>query len=284
MSKDSLVKERFINYVDKIILNNKLSHAYLIELDNYDKDLSYVYSFIKMILCDVSYNELSSCNNPIINQIDNNNYPDITIISTDNSVIKKGQLIDLQKEFSNKSLLNNKRIYIIFQSEKLNTSSANTILKFLEEPEDDIIAFLLTDNRYHVLDTLLSRCQVLSLKENNNIINSDDSDLDFLDCVINPHNFYIKYNYFIINIIPDKDIAKNKFINVENIIINYLNSKYCYHNDDNDFYILLDKVDNNKLINIISIIEEYIVKLDFNINYKLWLDAIFSRFVGGIYD
>ena len=55
---------------------------------------------------------------------------------------------------------------IIKETEKLNASSANTILKFLEEPEDGIIAILLTDNRYHVLDTILSRCQILSLKEN----------------------------------------------------------------------------------------------------------------------
>ena len=39
--------------------------------------------------------------------------------------------------------------YIIKNAERLNPSSANTILKFLEEPEDNIIAILLTNNRYN---------------------------------------------------------------------------------------------------------------------------------------
>ena len=64
-------------------------------------------------------------------------------------------------------------LFIIYNAEKLNTSSANTILKFLEEPEENIIAVLTTDNRYQVLDTILSRCQNLvfapNLKENKKI-------------------------------------------------------------------------------------------------------------------
>ena len=72
--------------------------------------------------------------------------------------------------------------------------SANTILKFLEEPEDDIIAFLVTDNRYHVIDTILSRCQILTLKDDFFTVEIDDQILDLLDCVMNPNNFFIKYN------------------------------------------------------------------------------------------
>ena len=58
-------------------------------------------------------------------------------------------------------------IYIIKNCEKLNSSSANCILKFLEEPEDDIIAILLTDNINMVLPTIKSRCQILNFKNNN---------------------------------------------------------------------------------------------------------------------
>ena len=43
------------------------------------------------------------------------------------------QLLELQKEYSNTSLLNNKRIYIIKNAEKMNQASGNTILKFLVE-------------------------------------------------------------------------------------------------------------------------------------------------------
>ena len=60
-------------------------------------------------------------------------------------------------------MLDNKLIYIIDPAEKLNPASANTILKFLEEPPEGIVAILITENKYNVLETIVSRCQCLSL-------------------------------------------------------------------------------------------------------------------------
>ena len=99
---ESIVKKKFIDYIDKIIDNGRISHAYLFEVDNYEEDLTYIYSFIKMILCKCKYDELKDNDNKIINLIDSNNYPDLYVIKPDGSSIKKGQLMDLQKEYSNK--------------------------------------------------------------------------------------------------------------------------------------------------------------------------------------
>lgn len=278
---ESLIKKNYLHYIDEIIKNKKVSHAYLIEVDNYNQDLVYVFDFIKMIICNLSYDELQNTSNKIINLIDNNNYPDIRVISSDTSIIKKSQMIDLQKEYSNKSLYSDKRFYIIKEAEKLNASSANTILKFLEEPEDGIIAILLTDNRYHVLDTILSRCQILSLKENEFDFSYSDEFADFLDCVLNPNNFFINYKNIFNNIIPDKNIAKEMLTDSENIIINYLNSLSLNVNFNEDLKYLFKNKSEEKLIYIISVIEEEIQKLSFNVNYKLWLDGLFCRLIGG---
>ena len=278
MAEKSLVKEHFIEYVDHLILKHRVSHAYLIEIDDYDKDMFYVYNFIKMILCDCTYHDLKTSNNPIIKQIDHNNYPDLRIVSSDTNVINKSMIIDLQKEFSNKSLLNGKRIYVILEAEKLNGYSANTILKFLEEPEDDIIAFLITKNRYRVIDTILSRCQKLSLKENTSVLKYDDNTLDFLKCVLNPNNFFIKYNYYIKSVFVDKNVMKEHLNLIENVIITYLENK---DNLQKEYQLLLSKKDLNELIRIISVIEDELPKLDFNVNFKLWIDSLFSRLIGG---
>ena len=275
MAGESIVKRKFIDYIDKIIDNGRISHAYLFEVDNYEEDLNYIYSFIKMILCKCSYDELKNNDNKIINLIDSNNYPD-------GSSIKKGQLIDLQKEYSNKSLLDNKRIYIIEECEKMNQSSANTILKFLEEPEDDVVAILIADNRYHVIDTIISRCQIISLKEN--FVCSDYSDefIDFFECILKPKDFYIKYNNFIKNIIPEKSILIEYLNTISDIFISYLNYKHgVIDSFSEDLKIILDKYDDNYLINIISVIEDEIQKLNFNVNYKLWLDAFFAKLIIG---
>ena len=281
MAGESIVKRKFIDYIDKIIDNGRISHAYLFEVDNYEEDLNYIYSFIKMILCKCSYDELKNNDNKIINLIDSNNYPDLFVIRPDGSSIKKGQLIDLQKEYSNKSLLDNKRIYIIEECEKMNQSSANTILKFLEEPEDDVVAILIADNRYHVIDTIISRCQIISLKEN--FVCSDYSDefIDLFECILKPKDFYIKYNNFIKNI-PEKSILIEYLNTISDIFISYLNYKHgVIDSFSEDLKIILDKYDDNYLINIISVIEDEIQKLNFNVNYKLWLDAFFAKLIIG---
>ena len=270
----SLVKQRFISYVDKLVENNKISHTYLIEIGNYDDDYKFVIDFVKMILCNLRYDELVSSKNSLIHLIDTNNFPDIKVVEPEGSYIKKSQLLDLQKEFNNKSLYDTKRVYIIKNAEKLNSASANTILKFLEEPENDIIALLLTDNRYHVIDTIISRCQILTLKEDIFVFDDNEDIINLLECIIKPREFFIRYNYFINNVILDKDSAFNKFSTIENLLTQYLNHYYCKNEINNDISNILDKVDKNRILNTISILEDSLKKLEFNVNYKLWIDSL----------
>ena len=280
MEEMSYIKKNYINYIDSIIKNNRVSHAYLVEVDNYESDIDYVYTFIKMILCNIGYDELKTSDNKIINMIDSGNFPDLFIVSSDTNVINKSLIKDLQKEFGNTSLLSGKRIYIIMNAEKMNDASSNTILKFLEDHEDDIIAFLITDNRYHVIETILSRCQVLSLKENIYHYNVDDEFIDFVDCILNPNNFFIKYKSLVKNVFVDKNIMKDRLYELENAILDYLNSS-SDRKFNEDLKFLFEKKNENELINIISIIEKEIIKLDYNINFKLWIDSLFSKLIGG---
>jgi hypothetical protein len=282
MDELSVVKQNFIHYIDRIVENHKISHTYLIEIADYDLDMKYVYDFIKMILCDVSYDELSKCDNSIISFIDHNNYPDIKIIEPEGAMIKKNQLLELQKEYSNKSLLDGKRIYIIKNAEKLNVSSANTMLKFLEEPEDDIIAFLITDNRYHVLETILSRCQILTLRDDSLILESDEKTLELLKSIVNPKDFFLKYTYFVNDVLVDKATTLEVFEAVDYALIYYLNYKNGLFGKIDDNYVkILESVDEKQLLYYLSVIEKELPKLDFNVNYKLWLDSLFSRMIIG---
>lgn len=277
----SIVKKKFFDYLDHIIENNKISHAYIIEIDNYDQDMVDIYDFVKMILFNKKHNELEQVNEGIIQFIDNNMYPDIKLIEPDGNNIRKRQLVELQKEYSNTSLLNNKRIYIIKNAEKMNQASGNTILKFLEEPEDNIIALLLTDNRYSVLETILSRCQILSLKETNLLDEEEEQFLEFLKFVVNPTDFFKKYNYFINNYITDKNIAKEKLLQVESTVIQYLNNQYFGEIFSEKISEILNNKEEKDLLTYLSIIEEELPKLEYNINYKMWIDSLFSKLILG---
>ena len=155
------------------------------------------------------------------------------------------------------------------------------MLKFLEEPEDDIIAFLVTNNRYHVINTLLSRCQVLSIKENSFDLEYDDNFIELLNSIVNPNNFFINYKDYSNNIFIDKDVTKNLFIKVENTILGYLESKYIKNKYDETVNNIFAKKEEKELLRIISVIEDELPKLEFNVNFKLWLDSLFSKFIGG---
>lgn len=281
MNEVSLVKKKYIEYIDKIIENKRISHAYLIEIDHYEEDMPYVFSFIKMILAGCSYEESKVSNHPIFSQIDHSNYPDVRMIAPMGNMIKKNQLLELQEDFNNKSLLDGKRIYVIQEAEKMNSASANTILKFLEEPEENIIAILLTNNRYHVIPTILSRCQVISLKERKQE-EYDSSVLELLKVVLNPRSFFIQYSHFLEGLLADKEVGKKNLIQVENILIHYFESLSQVGEPlSEEMNEIVEKVDSDVILKTLSIMEEEIPKLEFNVNYKLWLDSLFSRFING---
>lgn len=280
MNELTYVQERFVSYIEKIMQSNKLSHSYLIELGDFSLEFPLVLLFIKMILCPESVNKVVDLNCNHCNScrlIDENSFPDLQIIEAEGNQIKKSQLLSLKDEYQNKSLIGQRRVYIIKNAEKLNQSSANTILKFLEEPEEGIIAILLTSNRYQVLDTILSRCQVLSLLDDSSFVNIDDNVMVFMNYLVHPEELFIHYKEIYDTTLPDKDTAKELFFTIEKIFINYLSTKSTGKNNSNLSF--LDNVDINTLLIYITIIEEEIPKLVYNVNYKLWLDCIYSRFV-----
>ena len=272
------IQNKFVSYIEKIMMSNKLSHAYLIEMEDSSIEFHLVLLFVKMILCPLEINKCdklncSKCN--VCRLIDEKNFPDFEIIEADGNQIKKNQLLELKDEFQKTSLIGKRRVYVIKDAEKLNPSSANTILKFLEEPEENIIAILLTRNRYQVLDTILSRCQILTLNDASMMIRYDDEIALFIKYLFNGKALFIHYKEILDNILVDKNKAKEVFEQVEKIILGYLGGKL---NSDYDLTIFKE-IEKKTLLKYVSIIEEEIPKLVYNINYKLWLDSIYTRFV-----
>lgn len=139
-------------------IKNGLSHAYLFELNDNVYAYEMIMSFVKKVLSNGDEN--------IAKRIDDGNYSELKHIFPDGQLIKKEQLEELQKSFSTMSLENDKRFYIIHDAEKLNVAAANSLLKFLEEPSDGIIAILLTNNINLMLKTIVSRCQILTFSKN----------------------------------------------------------------------------------------------------------------------
>lgn len=276
-------QQLFVNIIEKTIDNNKLSHAYLIETNNTLENTKLIYNFIKLMLCKNNRNKVESvnCNDcNVCNLIDNGNYPDIKVIEAVGQTIKKEQLLELQDEFRNKSFLDNKLIYIIKDAEKLNMASANTILKFLEEPEDNIIAILLTNNRYSILETILSRCQILTLSSDDYNLEISDNLIELIRFISSGKDLFINYNYISKNILVDKETSKKILSDLENLYLYYLEVLSDESSNINEnLFKLIGRDSSDKIIKNIGIIEEWLPKLNYNVNFKLWLDSLFARFM-----
>ncbi len=163
------------NVIMSEIKNNQISHAYLIDENNNSESFDIVMAFIKEVLTF----QLDLDNAQILRKrIDDGNYPEIKIIEPDGMLIKKQQILDLQQEFSRAAVEGKKRVYIIRDADKMRSETANSMLKFLEEPDNDILAILMTNNFNNLLPTIVSRCQVIRL--NNDNIGNRDSELDIL--------------------------------------------------------------------------------------------------------
>ncbi len=142
-----------------------LSHAYLISGNPGTPLLEVAKHFAKTILCDdpspLACNSCITCL-----RIDDDNYPDFIVIDGSKGRIKKEEVGSIETQFE-KTAFESKgiMIYILHLVENMTVEAINSILKFLEEPESEIYAFLTTNNESGILPTIISRCQVLRLKQ-----------------------------------------------------------------------------------------------------------------------
>ena len=79
---------------------------------------------------------------------------------------KQGQIgvdeaIDIVKSLSLKSFEGGYKVMIIWMAEKMNTACANKLLKLIEEPPAKTVFILIAEDEAQIINTILSRCQIL---------------------------------------------------------------------------------------------------------------------------
>ena len=277
---DNFKDSQFIAFslLTNSIKNNKISHAYLIDGNSNEHAFDFVMSLVKVILCKYHYTNFDKCGScNLCNRIDSGNYPEVKIISSDSLVIKKEQLLELQSNFSKISVEGDYRIYIIKDCDKMNKQASNSLLKFLEEPEEGIIAILLTNNINKVLKTIVSRCQLITLAKDRHF-NSDS--IKFI--------LYYEENGLDIMIYLKKMWYNNFLTRDDNIMAVFLMVlfyfdvfKYKYSLNDYFFCDYLDELKNvsnaNSLDDILKKIDKCVEikeNLEYNLNTNLTIDNL----------
>ncbi len=270
------------------INNDHISHAYLIDENNNNDSFNIVMAFIKEILCsklDVNDRQV------LCKRIDDDNYPEIKIIEPDGMLIKKKQILDLQQEFSRSAFEGSKRIYIIRDADKMRSETANSMLKFLEEPDNDIIAILMTNNFNNLLSTIISRCQVIRLNNDNVDVNDSELDLLVINFIKSVENngvrTIMKEQELLFNTVPMKD--RDKLLNVFDKMIDMyydimkINTENKFIKFNNYLDILTNiasKNTNNEILNKINFLVDAKETVKNNVNVNLLVDSVIIN-IGG---
>lgn len=275
-----IAKDEFINKISKFIKKDKINHAYLLETNSNNK-LELARKLINYILSMKGEFDLST--------LEKNS--DFTIISPDSNTIKTEEIEKLKEKYKTKSFNGNIRVYIIDGAEKLNDYSANKLLKFLEEPEDNIIAVLLTDNKSSVLNTIVSRCQIIRYIERNSKFKEYDQEyinslFDFILNIEENQEKAIAYQ----NRIDIKKLSDRKYLQefLENLI--YIYGEVLNYKIKNNCELIEEYEENIKIINNnndyekikikINTINESILRLKYNPNIKLFIDKLIITMSG----
>lgn len=230
------MKEENIKYLSNVIDENKLSHAFLVESNNYEDVMNSVFKLFlekKMI-----FN---------IDDIENN--ISVRILRPIDNLIDKDQILNLQEFLSTMSFDGYYKLFFILNAGLMNEQSVNKLLKVLEEPNEKVVGFLISDNSNELLPTLISRCQVL---KNDIDVSNVEVDEDIFNnlCKFKNFNFedYIKFKVV---------VSKLDKVVINNLFLKYL----AYLDNQNDiFYLKVNAFLNN---------------IRYNVNIDLALDKLY---------
>lgn len=261
---------------NKEIINNisNFSHAYLIKTNNLKESYPLACDLAKKIICETN-DELLYSNIEIESLIDDNNFDDFYVVNPDTLTIKVEELNNLLDYFETKSVRNNgRRVYVIYGIERLKNDISNKLLKFIEEPENDIYGIIMTENVDLVLPTIISRCQMLTFTFDISYQIDDINNMkEFLKCFISYKLDTIAYYDKYFNIYEgDRSKYINCFSIIEMILSTYLNKVNNVNIDDNYYLEELSTFDVNKIVKMLEITSDLKKLINNNINLNLLID------------
>lgn len=260
----------FLSLINKYH-ENKLAHAFLLETNDANKCYKDVLSFVKRICCPFSYNDSCDRECNLCNLIDNDHLPSLITICPDGQFIKKNQVLEMMEKFSTKPVFTKFNIYIIRDAERFNSSSANTLLKFLEEPEENILGIFITSNKENVISTIRSRCQIFSCHYNSNIVDLLDDEI-LMDVKLYLNAIYKNKDDLLYN----KTHMSGYYADRKDWEVFFTTMLYylkdCYSSDRLDKIEMVKSISKDNLVKSILFIEEILRYIKSNGNIDLILD------------
>ncbi len=274
------------NCFDKIynsFLLDKMGHAFLIETNAINDAYMQILNLAKKLNCPSNYNTSCQEDCDICFQIDNFCLPSIRCIEPIGQIIKKEQIIEVKNKFNSDSLVTYYNIYIVKNAEKLNSSSANVLLKFLEDPDTKTLAFFLLNDKKNIIPTIKSRCQIYSYNtlEESKILKEEKTELlskveeIFKNLKADKSSAFIKNKDLFISFNKDKKEQEKLLTFIFEMLENEIKQRLIYKMESVNKF--LKEYDLNHLLSFTQKTKETIEKLPYNVNMELLLDDYFIK-------
>lgn len=163
--KDVVGHKDIINYVQNVVREKKVSHAYILNGERGSGKKMLANLFATILLCEKGgaepCNECHACM-----QAESGNHPDIIRVLHEkpNSISVDDIREQVNGDIQIKPYQGPYKIYIIAEADMMTPQAQNAILKTIEEPPEYAVIFLLTENADVLLPTIASRCVMLKLR------------------------------------------------------------------------------------------------------------------------
>lgn len=153
-----------------VVANSKLGHAYVFEGMRGAGQLEMALYIAAMVFCETADDQPKPCGDCLhCQRVLNGDFPDVGCIKPEGDSIKIDQIRELKQALSLSALEADSKVFIIEEADLMTVSAANSLLKFLEEPNPGVYIFLLTTRREAILPTIQSRAQMIHFPPLNQI-------------------------------------------------------------------------------------------------------------------
>lgn len=285
----TLLQKRVTKVLNRIITSGKIANAYIFSGAEGVGKKKFAKAFIKTVNCDQSDQLQEECSCKSCSAVDNNQSADFIDVYPDGTRIKVAQIRDLKSITKYGSATGKWMFVVINDAETMTLEAANSFLKLLEEPSQNVSFILLLKNEDSVLKTIRSRSQLIVFSQLNPeyLINTIDSpDMNLIDIVKGEKNVYdfvqnenvrplieqaenvnMKTNKYDLLLLAEK---LSSFSKLEiKYFINYLMMKEILAittGQDSDLIA--------KKIQVIKKCHETLKKIDYNISLKLHVESL----------
>lgn len=248
----------------KIISNaynkNNIAHAYIFVGREKNRVTEVLNIFSKLMLCS-SGTALDNCIS--CKMFESGNHPDYRVWEAEkekSKFIKLEQIHELISATKFQPITSKRKVLILNEIQQLRVEGSNSLLKTLEEPTPFSIILLTVDSLENVLPTIISRCQIIPLK-------NVEEETNFIDIKPFIPTTYIEASKFSDELAgKEKEEMKLFFINFEKSLWEKAKNQLLQERELKNLSLFFESIENyitciDSYVNVKVIAENFFIEL-----------------------